>query len=148
MDARLQTLVNEYKKKSNAAMKKGFKKAVDSVVGNPTEWPKPSLDMIVPDITLQEDIAGKVAAEPKKYGLKNKEEYAVLAAMRGEIIRRVRPNLTKTTRKSSEKKMSKRGSLRKKRKATKKNKPSKRSKASNKSKSSKKTRRRTRRRRY
>ena len=148
MDDRLQTLVNQYKKKCNAVMKKNkFKKVVDSVVGNPSKWPKSRLDMFVSDITLQEDIAGKVASEPKKYGMKNKESYAVLAIMREEIMRKVRPKMTKV---SSKKNMSKKGSLRnkKKRRSSNKNKSSKKSKPSKKSKSSKKTRRRTRRRRY
>lgn len=144
-------LIPAYKKRVAKAMKnKKFEMAVNSVAGKPSEWPKPRLDNIIWQISLEEDIAGKVAATPEKYGLKKKESYAVLAAMRGEIMRRVSPkpiSVSKSASKSVSKSDKKTGPLRKKRKG-KKSKSSKKSKASKKSKSSKKTRRLTRRRRY
>ena len=126
-------------------------KAVDSVLGNPSEWPVPSLDMLVSDITLQEDIAGKVAATPEEYDITERDIYRKLAAMRGKIVNKVSSQLTSSSQ--SDKKTDG-GSLRrkKKRKSTKRRKATKRRSIKRKSIKRKSTKRKlnkkTRRRRY
>ena len=95
-------LIPAYKEKVAKAMKnKKFEMAVNSVAGNPSEWPKPRLDNIIWQISLKEDIAGKVAATPKNYGLKNRMLYAEISAMRGEIVRRVSPQPTSSSKSAS-----------------------------------------------
>ena len=83
-------LIPAYKKRvAKARQNPKFEMAVNSVAGNPSEWQKPRLDKIIWQISLEENIAGKVAATPKNYSLTNLQSYAVINRLRGESVSRV-----------------------------------------------------------